>query len=91
MPCDGFDRQIFGLINAQKHDHEQKQHHNGAGIHDHLDRSQKLRVLVQEKDRNREQRQHQRKRRVHRVAEPDEPQRSDDRQRASDEEDNKLH
>ncbi|KAG1647606.1 hypothetical protein GQR58_030464 [Nymphon striatum] len=54
LPGYWFDRKVFGLVNTKQHDHEQEQHHDGAGVHDDLHRRQKLCVLVQEQHRNRQ-------------------------------------
>ena len=48
----------------QKHDDEDKQHHDGAGVHDHLHRRHEFRTQQQIFDRQRAHHHHQRQRAV---------------------------
>ena len=58
---------VLGTIDAEEHDHEEEEDDDGAGVDDHLDGGEELRLLLDELDGDSEERQHHGDRRVDRV------------------------
>ena len=83
-------RALF-LACIQQHDHEDKQHHNGAGVHDHLRSSQELRPKRPVQHRQRHHHDDQRERAVDRVPLKQQVQSSCHREQPKDNEQCELH
>ena len=62
---EGLGLEVLGPVDAQQHDHEQEQHHDGAGVDDDLDGGQEVGVLGDEQHGDAEQGGHQREGGVH--------------------------
>ncbi len=62
---DRLDREIFGLVDPQEHEHEQEQHDDGAGVDDHLDGGEEVGLLRHEEHSDPEQGGYEGERRVH--------------------------
>ena len=58
-------RQVFRLVDAEQHDHEEEEHDDGAGVDDDLHGGEEVGLLGDEQHGDAEQRHHQRQRRVH--------------------------
>ena len=56
---DRLDREVDRLVDAEQHDHEQEQHDDRAGVHDHLHRGEEVGLHRDELDGDAEQREHQ--------------------------------
>ena len=77
---------IVGLVDAQQHDDEEEQHHDGPGVDDDLHGGQELGVLGDEQHGHPEQGAHQAQRGVDGVARADHPERRRTRQMIGSEE-----
>ena len=85
------DLQVLGLVDAEQHDDEQEQHHDRAGVHDHLHRGQELCLLRDVHHGDPEQREDQAERGMNRVRARDHPDRPGQDHQAGTDEDEQLH
>ncbi len=91
LPHQGVGAQVFGLVDAEQHDHEQEQHDDGAGVDDDLHRGQEVGLERDEQDGHAEQREHQAQGAAHRVLAEDDAEGAAQDEQGREGEDEGLH